>query len=165
MSIGTSPAVKLIIQSGMVPDNVLQQLANWKLLPEGSKQSSGSPQVSLEQEWDSIEEFVAQLRDALSKEFREIRETDLSRSGGFHKALLHYEESGFDAVEEIFVDRLGRVILPASEPAYRTLKGVTLMDGPPEIRQEVVKTEVRYKGEEETDLVLYLSKEEHRESA
>jgi hypothetical protein len=138
----------------MIPENILQQLTNWRFLPEDFQSLSGDP-ISLEQEWETVEEFLGQLQVAISKSSATIRETELDRAGGFQKAILHYEDELFDSVVEVFVDRLGRIILPASEPAYRALRGVTFMNGS-ESSHEVVKIETRYQGEEEQDLVLYL---------
>ena len=150
MNAEKSPVVTLIIQSGMIPENLLKQLINWRLLPEDYNESPGNRIL----EWPSAEEFVETLKKALMEEDGTIRETELNRSGQYKRALLHYSDSAFDAVENIYVDGLGRVILPPVEN-YRQLAGITFLDKSEE-RKAVAALEVRFQGRQESDYVLYL---------
>jgi hypothetical protein len=148
-----SPAVKLMIESGMVPNNLLRQLVGWRLIPEALEQSSGGHPVTLENEWNSVEDFVRGLRSALRSEAATIRETELDRVGGFKDGVLHYalDTSCLGEMGELFVDRLGRVILP-SHPRYEDVKAVDL-DG---VKKQVARIDARYEGEERVAWVLEL---------
>ena len=157
MSQSTSPAVKLLIQSGMIPENTLQQLINWKLLPGGYSSLHGDKPVSLESKWTTVEEFVDRLRAALTEEMGIIRETELDRTGGFRKAQMKACAPCCDTMHtlpdtEVFVDRLGRVLLPARDP-YTHVELVSLDGG---AFREIVRRESRYEGEKQVAWVCYL---------
>ena len=52
------PAVKLLIQAGTIPESTLRQLAGWRLLPNDCLEFSGRQPVSLENQWETIEQFI-----------------------------------------------------------------------------------------------------------
>lgn len=152
-----SEAVKLMIQSGMIPPNAVQQLVNWRLLPEDFVQSIEKLPVTLESKWEAVEKFIGALRGALSNEMKTIRETEFDHAGGFRDARLYFNgKMGKGTLEKVFVDRLGRVITPA-EKKYQKLSGVRLVGGP---LRAVVNQESRFEGSQEVAYVHYLDKEE-----
>ena len=155
-----SPAVRLMIQSGLVPKNVVQQLVNWRLLPEDFVQSTGSDPVSLESKWETVESFVDELGQAITKEMSTIRQTELDKSGHFEEAYLTFADKTLSRTQDIFVDRLGRVVLPA-KPEYEMLESISFMsvNGEGKVTKEVVNKEPRYEGTRRSALVIYLATE------
>jgi hypothetical protein len=147
------PAIKLMIQSGMVPESMIRQLINWRLLPEDSEKLIGNQTVSLEETWETVEQFIDTLKSALVNEMKTIRETELDRPGGFRDAKLYFNNRvGNVSSEKVFVDRLDRVVTPA-EDKYSVLTAVQLLGGP--IRS-VLKHESRFEGDQEVAFVHYL---------
>ena len=151
-----NPSVKLLIQAGLVPDNVLQQLVNWRLLPENSVELSGQSPISMEKEWDDVESFMNDLKIALDQEAKTIRETNLDWSGGYHSVSMQLQEGVENA--DVLVDALGRAILPAKEK-YLALSSITFLEEgngrAPKIR-DVVRVESRFRGDKVTAYVIYL---------
>ena len=152
MTQSVPPAVKLLIQSGVVPENVLQQLISWKLLPESFSSLHGGHPVNLESNWESVEDFVGNLRTALTEEMGTIRETEFDRTGGFKRAALLTQPGGLRMVEDVFVDRLGRVLLPVRYP-FNDAELISLDGG---AFREIVRREPRYEGEKQVAWVCYL---------
>lgn len=165
-----SPAVKLMIEAGIIPKNTVQQMARWRLLPEASVELSGIAPVDLESETPKVEEFVVNLNEALTDEFGSIRQTDLDRPGHFEEVLLVFEDvpvgtedvsvdsKGRSSVtQDVFIDRLGRMVLPA-KAEYESLKEVHFMseNGEGPIVKEVINKEPRYEGTRKSALVVYL---------
>jgi hypothetical protein len=72
------PEVKLMIEAGIVPNNAIQQLIKWKLLPEGADKMAGSHQVCLESKWEKIGEFIEALEGAIDRKDSVIQETNFS---------------------------------------------------------------------------------------
>ena len=145
-----TPAVRLLIQSGILPVNTLQQLKGWRLLPEDCVKSHGSQPVTLESEWGTVKEFVDSLDAAIKQEASTIRETELDRIGKFVPCQLIIEgEEPFRT--SVFVDRLGHVILPG-ELKYEQTKHVHFYDK----LHEVSRVESRYQGERLVAWVCYL---------
>lgn len=158
-----NPPVKLMIQSGLVPDNVLQQLVNWRLLPANSTELSGQSPISMEKEWDDVESFMNDLQSALDREAKTIRETDLDWAGGYHNVSLRLrgpkgEADWFAENTEVLVDALGRVILPA-KAKYKDLLSITFLEegnGHPPALREVLQVECRYRANRVVAYVVYL---------
>lgn len=146
-----SKAVKVVIQGGLVPTEVLQQLTRWGLLPESSVGLNGTQPTDFETEWDTAEEFVKELGAALAKEASTIRETELDHAGGFQECCMEFEDKSVKT-SMVFVDKLGRLITPAGEP-YEQLRSV-MLEGET-VRRTVVKREARYEGDRITSLVQY----------
>lgn len=164
-----TPAVKLMIESGLIPENILRQLVNWRLLEADSVKSLGNNPVSLESEWETVEEFADNLSDAVAKGMGDIRETEMDLTGYYRTAHLEFAGIGGDRQEEVFVDRLNRVILPA-RGNYKGLMAITLFDpaydGPGSWdRQEVVRLERRYRGDDMSTLVVYLESLEDKDAS
>jgi hypothetical protein len=154
MNQSVPPAVKLLIQSGVVPENTVRQLISWKLLPENFSSLHGGSPVSLESNWESVEEFVDGLKAALTTEMGSIRETEFDRVGGFREAMLYLPDSPW-VHEDVFVDRLGRVLLPAAEP-YSRVERLCLAGDPV---REIVRREPRYEDKKQVAWVCYLEEE------
>jgi hypothetical protein len=113
----------------------------------------------MESEWATVEDFVKTLRRSLTDEMGTIRETELDRSGGFQSATLLAEPDGVARVEDVFVDRLGRVIFPARD-RFEEVELVSLDQGP---FREIVRREPRYEGDHQVAWVCYLEREDHED--
>ena len=161
MSTEQSKSVRMMIQSGLIPKEALQQMENWRLLPEGSVELAGTREVTIEKGWDTVSEFVEDLNEVLSLEDRSIKETSLDKSGGFKKADLVFADHSLDGEEDVFVDMLGRLVLPP-EQKYQELMSVTLKmsNGGPPVVQQVVNMETRYEGNYVSAFVIYLDAQE-----
>jgi len=134
---------------------------NWRLLPEDSVKLAGTREVTIEKGWDTVKEFVDDLSGALSEDERAIRETVLDQSGGFKKVQLQYATASLNEVEDVFVDTLGRIILPP-EQKYQELQSVTFIgvNGGEAEPRDVVNMETRYEGNLVSDFVIYLEVQE-----
>ena len=159
MSENPSTVKFMMIQSGLVPENVVLQLVNWRLLPEDSARLTGSRPINMEKEWDDVESFVKDLRSALDVEAQTIRETELDPDGGYRSVSVQVPSDTQDWVAvEAFVDRLGRVFLPP-RPAFGEAISVIFLDegngGNSETRK-VVRVESRFRGEKVAAYVVYV---------
>jgi len=85
-----------------------------------------------------------------------IRETELDRSGGFEKAVLH-DSTGGMTYYTVFVDRLGRVVLPTDTPPTGEVVSINLNNTH---ARKVVNIETRYTGDRPVAKVVYLEKEQ-----
>lgn len=150
---------KMLIEAGIIPKNTLQQLTNWRLLPEGYAESHGVRPVKLDtSDAAELERFVKDLSVAITKDMAEIRETELDRSGCYRKAQLKFKDSRLDTDEgEVFVDRLGRLVTPNSAP-WPSLETVQFEQDTS--ARHVVKSEPRYEGDKSVALVIYLEAKE-----
>jgi len=109
----------------------------------------------MEGEWKTVEDFVKSLEAALREEAQIIRETEFSQSGGFERGWLNI--AGHESRDEdLFVDRLGRVVLPGDQ----MYEGVTAVSIIGESRRRVARIEPRYKGNKRVAWVCYLEKKE-----
>lgn len=129
---------------------------------------SGQSPISMEKEWDDVESFVSDLKTALDHEAKTIRETDLDLTGGYHNVSLRIRAQKLDPnatwyseyveSEEVLVDALGRVILPAREK-YQDLLSITFLEegnGQPPAVKEVAQVESRFRGNKVVAYVVYL---------
>ena len=126
------------------------------MLPEDLSSLHGGNPVTLESNWESVEGFVSSLKAALTEEMGAIRETELDRVGGFKRATLLAAPNGVARIEDVFVDRLGRVLLPA-RPPFDEAELISTDQGP---FREIVRREPRYEGEDQVAWVCYLETEE-----
>lgn len=148
-----SQSTKMLIEAGIIPKNTLQQLVSWRLLPEDYAKSHGTRKVSLDtSNEEEVDEFVKDLGNAITKDMAEIRETDLTQSGGYQRVLLEFENSTLNGIYDVLVDKLGRLVVPAGSPWNRAL-WATCEDG---VRKIVLKCEDRYSGDRLTAQVIYL---------
>lgn len=116
--------------------------------------------MSLESEWPTVEDFVAQLGKALTDEMSTIRQTELDQSGHYEEVFLSFGDSTRNRTQDVFVDRLGRVVLPAKDE-YGMLLSVSFQstNGEGKITKAVVDKEPRYEGTRRSALVIYLATE------
>lgn len=151
----THQPTKMLVEAGIIPKNTLQQLTNWRLLPEDYAESHGAHPVRLDtSKPEEVGRFVKDLSTAITKDMAEIRETELDRPGGFRKAVLLFRDVSLNTDGcDVFVDRLGRLVTPSGEP-WTLLEKVKLDDDREPRR--VVKREQRYEGEQVSSLVIYL---------
>lgn len=150
---------ELMIESGIIPKNTLQQLVNWRLIPEGSEVSHGKHPVSLDSSNKlEVKRFIKELSEALRQDMTEIRETELDSAGGYERADLGYE-SKEHVFADVFVDRLERVVIP---PTLSTPSDPVSVEIPARGKgaRKVVRVEVRYLGDRPVAKVLYLESEE-----
>jgi hypothetical protein len=109
--------------------------------------------VSLESKWDSVEDFVHSLKAALTEEMAAIRQTELDTvGGGFRSAVL---SPGDGVAQQVFVDKLDRVILPVDE-MVKEISTIRFEDNGGE--RSVVQLEPRYEGDKQVAWVVYLAK-------
>lgn len=167
-----TPVVKLLIQAGLIPENVVEQLKRWKLLKPETGQALGHPDGTFELAWDSAEDFVKELQRLIHEENLTIRETELAISGTFKKVWLLCEDGRgkpaclcIDAV----VDKLGRVfvasrLLGLNGVGGWTIKSVSFAEHSTDVKafRPVARTEIRYEGEKEIAHVVYLVEEAAR---
>lgn len=155
----------MMIQAGLVPKEVVQQLVNWRLLPEDSVELTGSRPINMEKEWGDVETFVSDLRSALDEEAKTIRETELEHVGEYRTASVRVpsDDPGVDwkaETLEVFVDKWGRIILPGKDKYERVLS-INLLDdenGGQSTLQNVVRVERRFRGQKIATYVVYLEK-------
>lgn len=144
------PAVQLVVQAGMIPENILKQLVAWKLLPEAVETQHGAQRISLESGWDSVEEFVGNLEEVIDAEAMEIRETTLEPpSAGYHIIRVDVGGKGLEGPLTVMSDGLGRLYLP-KEFAKKKIVSVIYGDG---FIRKVRKVDTRYQGDEVIFLV------------
>jgi hypothetical protein len=154
----------MLVEAGIIPKNTLQQLTNWRLLPEDFAESHGVHPVRLDTN-DPVEvtKFVKDLGAAITKDMAEIRETELDRSGHYCKATLEFTDSTLNSEDcDVFVDRLGRLVTPNAGPW--TILETVKFDGETGIRG-VVKREPRYEGDRVVALVIYLEAQQGESDA
>lgn len=147
------PAVKLLIQADLIPENVLRQLVHWGLLEENSVESAGK-KTSLESRWDSAEEFAKVLTNALTKEMTTLRETELNVSTESKQVVLLYRRGNVH-LTKVPVDKLGRVILSVHKGHDHDELTHVRFEGS-EANIPVLRIESRYIGDVKTHLVVYL---------
>jgi hypothetical protein len=141
----------LLVEAGIIPKNTLQQLVNWRLVPEGLEQSHGKRLVGPETDTPARTQFITDLTLALTRDLAEIRETEFDKVGEHQKVSIIYDGGSLSL--EVFVDRLGRVILP-----HRDFDGIVLSVSLPDgtTPRPVVRSESRFQGDRPVSQVLYL---------
>lgn len=150
-----------MIEAGIIPKNTLQQLVNWRLVPEDYVRSHGTRPVNLDTSDErEVTAFVQDLGEAITKDMAEIRETQFDQTGGYQHLLLEYEQSAFNGEDQVLVDRMGRLFVPNMQP-WPQLERVAFKSSP-DVWRRVVKKEPRYEGEKVVALVIYLESEENQ---
>lgn len=149
----TTPGVKLVIQSGIIPRETLEQLVKWKLLPKEALGEAGSRKASLKAGWSNAEAFVEHLDELISKEAQAIRESQFSLPGELvpvtvktvGRPLFH---------GDAYRDHMGRIFLGSDFCG----KGVQAVQVGPKAgpMKNVVKIEERFIGERPSWVVCYL---------
>lgn len=150
----------MMIQSGLIPENVVRQLVNWRLLPADSVGLTGSHPINMEKEWDDLESFVKDLKSALDEEAKTIRETELDQVGEYRPVSVRVSSDSEDWKSEVldaFVDRLGRVLLPPKSQFENALS-ITFLDGGNGANpiKMVERIETRFRGDKVAAYVVYL---------
>lgn len=145
---------KMLVEAGIIPKNTLQQLNHWRLVPEGYVKLHGAHPTTLDtNNPDEVRRFVKDLSSAISKDMAEIRETELNSSGGFKKAKLVFKDPSLNSEScDVFVDRLGRLVVPNGAP-WTLLEEVHLEE---DRLRRVLKKETRYEGEKAAATIIYL---------
>lgn len=132
------------------------------MVPEDLKDVHGTRPVSLEDGGEAVEDFVKELRAALTSEMRVIRETNLDLPLETKRVRLHYIESKDSSsvkVLEAQVDKLDRVHIPASAYASDLYYVSFPEEDNGNVRKYlVVSKESRFVGDEEVTIVLCLNK-------
>lgn len=147
---------QLLIEAGIIPKNILQQLVNWRFLPEDSIESHGSRQEALKDpESPESQMFARALARAISEDIADIRETELDHTGGYEVVSLDFGNVG--GQETMFVDKLHRLIVPM-EDRWQQLESVRFKED--EESRKVVKIEKRYQGDRVSALVIYVESKE-----
>src|SRR6185369_3329237 len=144
--------VKMMVEAGIIPKHTLQELANWRLLPEDYVASHGVRPVRLDTTNPSdVEGGVKNLGEALTKDMAEIRETSLDEPGEYVTISYWCSDGWVGANYSVRKDKLGRLLFP-NEPHWQHLTMVQFEDGP---RIHITKKEPRYAGEKLIGLVAY----------
>lgn len=153
-----SKAVQLVIKSGIIPEEMLQQLVTWKLLPESAVGQAGSQPVSLEQGWRTVEDFVDTLGRAIEKESVTIKETRLASDKRFERIRLMFigDDDGYSTLA--LVENDDCVAVPATG---KKNPNKIYMQG---LKREVWKIEERFQGDELTTLICHLKPVPQEES-
>lgn len=145
-----SKAVQLVIKSGMIPEEMLQQLVAWKLLPESAAEQAGSQPVSLEHGWRTVEEFVDTLGQAIDKESVQIKETRLASNKRFERIHMMFDNDDDGYMTLAIVESEDCVAVPAT--GKRNPREIVIRN----VKREVWKIEERFQGDELTTLVCHL---------
>jgi hypothetical protein len=149
----TTPGVKLVIQSGIIPKETLEQLVKWKLLPKEALEEAGSRKASLEADWSDAAAFVGHLDELINKEAEAIRESEFTLPGELVPVTVKMiGQPLFHG--DAYKDRMGRIFLGGR--FYR--KGVQAIQVGPGAgpMKTVVKVEERFVGDRPSWVVCYL---------
>ena len=100
-----------------------------------------------------VDEFVAGLGEALTKDMAELKETELDHAGGYEWVDLHFKD-GEDDRALLFVDKLRRLVVP-DDPRWKRLECISFEGEHAVLRQRVVRKENRYEGDRVCAIVIY----------
>src|SRR6185295_15395931 len=87
-----SRTVEMLIKSGIIPKNAVQQLEHWKVLEEGTAETVGSQPVSLESDSEQARQFTEELRQQMEIDNQTIRETELAPVGETMDVWIVWED-------------------------------------------------------------------------
>lgn len=148
-------STKMLIEAGIIPKNTLQQMALWRLVPEDFVELHGRKTTRLDPDNPTtVDRFIGDLGRAIGEDMAAIRETELDRPGRYADVNLYFKDGRVDAAR-LFVDQLGRIIVPV-DPQWETLEYAVVESGS---KRKVVRQETRYEGERPSVQVVYLEKE------
>jgi hypothetical protein len=155
-----TPAVRLLIQSGVIPENALRQLVKWKIFDKKvlDQTPDGSPPTSLSAGWETPDQFVDALTELIELEQDTIRETDFEVAGAFKTVWFKWGNGRFDKKErQVLVDNMGRVFVPRSmlKNGNRIVQAVSFTPNSSDL-QRVISEETRFNGTEAVVTVLNL---------
>lgn len=145
-------STELLVQSGVIPENTLRQMVQWKSLPEETLQSYGSRQVTLENGKKEVTQFVSRLQKNLDQESLDIRETEFSALE-YTRVTVHFPSGEKEALDA-GLDRLGRIHLPW-RAGLETVAYVSHGTG----KSRVLRVEPRYRDQKQVAWVCYLEEE------
>ena len=152
-----SKTSELMVEAGIIPKNTLQQLVNWRLIPGDLEESHGKHLVKFDSSNElEVHQFVKDLGEALQQDMTSIKETELDQAGGYEKALL-MDSHGGRIYCDVFVDRLGRVVVPMDKPDRGEITKVAFGANNP---RQVIRIETRFLGDRPVAKVIYLALEE-----
>jgi len=141
---------RMLVEAGIIPRNVIQQLARYRLVPEDYEKLHGSRPLD-SSDGDRVAKFVKGLSEAITEDTAEMRETELYHYAGYKQLMIHFEDERLDGRASVLVDRFGRLIVPNEMP----WTSVTKVRYPDEsFTRPVVRKELRYEGYEATSMVL-----------
>lgn len=154
-----SRSTRMLIKAGIIPKNVLEHLAGFRLIPEDYVKLHGKAPVTLDtQKPEDVESFVSGLGEALAKDMSEIRETNLdSAVTGNVDVQLRFKDG---RTEDAYlpIDLMGRLVVPA-DPQWEDLESVVFVEKNQGAARAVVRQETRFEGETPCSKVIYLAKE------
>ena len=150
-----TPVVRLLIRSGLVPENVLQQLSKWKLLDPRAVILDGTSELG----WAQAADFARALESLIHQENVTIRESEVV-SGTFKRAWLfyRYETVQRHVRKDVVVDKMQRIFVPVGAVEGEEIVAVSFADSLEDAVSSplaVVNIETRYSGEEKAAYVLY----------
>lgn len=147
---------KMLVEAGIIPKNAIQQLAHYRLVPEGYAELHGTQPLDAGDS-DKVTTFVKALGEAITNDMAELRETEFDHPGSYRHLQLEFENCAYNGFDDVLVDRLGRLIVPNEMP-WSDLKAVRYADE--RFSRPVVKKEPRYEGAKSAALVVYVESAE-----
>lgn len=148
---------RMLVEAGVIPKNVIQQLAHYHLVPGDYAELHGTRQLNTDNKGE-VDSFIKKLSEAITSDMAEFRETEFDRPGGYRQTSLKFENDSFDGEDDVLVDRFGRLVVPNEMP-WTTLKAVQYPDE--SFLRPVVKKEVRFSGGQASALVVYVEDPEN----
>jgi hypothetical protein len=147
---------RMLVEAGIIPKNVIQQLAHYHLVPEDYAELHGTRPLKTSSQLE-VEGFIKELSAAITKDMAEIRETEFDRPGGYRRIFLMFENDSLDGEDDVLIDRFGRLVVPNEAP-WNFLKAVRYPEE--RVHRMVVNKEPRYSGEQAEALVVYVESPE-----
>jgi hypothetical protein len=143
------PAVKLLIESGMIPGDIVSQLVKWGHLPQSAEASIGTHRVSLESGRTIVENFLDKLNQLVDEDQEAVRETS------FTYGRYQQVEIGGETVD-LMIDGMGRIIVP--EHIFCSGKVESVRLGSSREDHKILRAEPIFQGRETVAWALYLAK-------
>jgi hypothetical protein len=150
-------AVELIIEAGLVPQGTVQQLVNWRALPETMTGLHGRRPVSLERDSTEAAKFAEALATQVAREEQSIRETEFTPMGSATVVRVHFSDGTLHSNVQVVVDKHGQIHVPAIIFHNGRPKGIeSIAFNLEEVPTPVISVEPRYTGEKVTSYVCQL---------
>lgn len=146
-------ATRMLIASGLIPKQMIEQLVNWKALPEEALTEAGSHEGFSE---DKARKFLEYLEQLVDEEQESVRETSLGIEGDLTFVWLEGMSPGAPLM--LLQDKMGRIHIPAHFIEAEDVKKVRVGQYNNEL--EVVRVEEEYMGEDLAFLALSLEGKE-----
>jgi len=148
---------RMLVESGIVPQNTLQQLVRWRAIDPDLAERHGSRPVSLEKDSSEAQVWADQLSDCLDREAGEVRETDFT---GKKNVTVYIQWANLRlgvTNTTASIDPIGRVVLPSHLfDASMRKKVAAISIGTPDNFRDVVQAEKLHQGDAVSDVMYTL---------